>query len=88
MVRKVLLGVGEGLGEGPRKKYLATRGKAEGLYEFPKIHNRRFAKLFIFYMACYGNGMFALIYQEEVVLCSVLSTFSNRPLIFCKTADK
>ena len=88
MVRKILLGVGGGVGEGARKKILTSRGQAEGLYEFPKIHNRRFAELFIFYMACYGNGMVALIYQEEVVLWFVRSSFSNRPLIFCKTADK
>ena len=66
MVRKVLLGVGEGLGEGPRKKYLATRGKAEGLYEFPKILKRGFSKTQKFHMVHDGNEIVVLIYQEEV----------------------
>ena len=80
--------MGGGVGEGPRKNFLTPRGKAEGLYEFSKIHNRWFSKPLIFHMLHDGNEIVVLIYQEEVALCSVLTTFSNRGLIFGKTADK
>ena len=66
MVRKILLGVGGGVGEGARKKILTSRGQAEGLYEFPKILKRGFSKTQNFHMVHDGNEIVVLIYQEEV----------------------
>ena len=88
MVRKILLGVGGGVGEGARKKFLTSRDQAEGLYEFPKILKRGFSKTQNFHMVHDGNGMIVPIYQEEVVLCFVLINFSIRSLIFGKTANR
>ena len=68
MVRKTLLRVSEGVGEGVRKKILTSRGKAEGLYEFPKIENKRFVKPLLFHITYERKKLEWLIYQEDYVL--------------------
>ena len=79
--------MGEGVGGGVRKKILTSRGKAEALYEFPKIENRRFAKPQFFYMTYDGKEMECLISQEDYVLEHVCCNFSNGSLISDKSTN-
>ena len=67
MVRRVLLGMGGGVGDGPRKKNLTSRGKAEGLYEFPKIENSRFADQVLFHIdwTCFRKSAFKLVTMKN-----------------------
>ena len=53
-----------GGGGGVRKKILTSRGKAEGLYEFSKIENRRFAETFFFHIISYRNEIECLISHD------------------------
>ena len=85
MVRKTLLRVGGGVGGGVRKKILTSRGKAEGLYEFSKIENRRFFKSSFFHIISDGNEMECLISQEDSNLDSAQVNFSIASFISGKT---
>ena len=76
------------MGEGVRKKILTSRGKAEGLYEFPKIENKRFAKPLLFHITYEGKEMVCLIFQEDTILEHTLINFSNGSFISVKTTDK
>ena len=76
------------MGGGVRKKILTSRGKAEGLYEFSKIENRRFGKTLLFHITCEGEEMECLISQEDYVLEHARCNFSNGSLISDKSAAK